>query len=343
MADNYWGETSRPERAPEAFNDFGQYPYADILNFKGQYRDADAAFYGMTPEVQKLMDEGAIKRNVMQGINESGEFDYVQDDWNLQNPAWNNLPKSTLPTVQGGWSPLAQGGNRGYNLLDPSMIHVDPNYGEYTPTRNVRPPGFDWHDLIGPIAMAAITFGASAIGSAAAAAGTAAAGAAQMGGSTAASIAGGLGGGAATTASTVPWYINLGMSVARQVGGGNPTALGIGTSLIPGLQEFGIPTWATGAAQSAASFWNQSQNGGPTQQEQQAPISAAPASTMYNPAAYGNMGVFGDMAAYGGFGTENGGGFNVEGSMPAVGDGSQRVATAIAPGAYANSYNQINT
>jgi hypothetical protein len=175
-------------------------------------------------------------------------------------------------------------------LIDPSMVYEDPNYGLLTPTFNQKVNRSNWLDLLGPLVMGAITFGAGALAGGAGAVGAAAAG----------------------TASSAPWYMSSGLSIARQLGSGKPSALGIGTSLIPGLSEFGIPKDILSGVSLAGNALKATQSS-----------SAPTPRPFYNPSLFGDMGSVANT--------------------PAVSDGSQRVATAVAPDAYGNSYNQVIT
>lgn len=268
-------------------SNFGSAPYADLWNFNSIMRDPGAApLTSFSPQVQALIDKGTISRSDRSGINESGEFRIIQDTVDWSDPT---LPKVGPPgaNTKFNWVPLDAGDTERKGLLDPTLVYNDPNYGQLTPAYNLKVDRSDWMDLIGPLAMAAITFGAGALAGGAAVAGSAAAG----------------------TASSVPWYINSGLSVARQVGSGNPSALGIGSALLPGLSEFGIPKEVLSGASLATSAFKSNNASSPTPRP------------FYDPSLFGDMG---SMA-----------------NSPAVSDGSQRVATAVAPDAYGNSYNQV--
>lgn len=282
---------------------WGPEPLSGIWNFAGIQRDPGVKDLSSTsPQVQALINSGAINRMDRTWQNETGEGRYIYDSVNWGDPS---LPKMGPGTTNINWTPIGSPEEAQNGLINPSMVYHDPNYGWLTPSSNHKVNQKNWYDLIGPLAMSAITLGAGAIAAGAAGAGTLAgglgAGAAGevMGGS---AIAGGL--------TSTPWYIPAGMSVAKQVGGGDPSLLGVGTSLLPGLSEFGIPSSllaGAGAASGLASSLG-SRNYSPPQ-------------SAYNPALFGDMG-----------------------SVAAVNDGSsQRVATALAPNAYSNSYNQVTT
>ncbi len=118
----------------------------------------------------------------------------------------------------------------------------------------------------------------------------------------------------------LPWYASAGLSAAKMAGSGTFNPLALGMSALPGLSELGIPKEVLNGislANSAKGLYSavtpQAKN--VIQQQQPAPTSAV-SDLGYNPAEYGNMG-----------------------SMAALSDGSQHVATGVAPDAYANSYN----
>jgi hypothetical protein len=296
---------------------YGPEPYADYWNYGGQYRDPSYDALGLlsspSPQVQALIDQGVISRTRHQGNNEGGQFDYFTDDFNAFHPGAAVMPKGGAPNTNFNWMPIgADPQSARDRLIDPAMVYHDPNYGWLTPTFNDKSNKGDWMDLIGPLIMSVVTLGAGALPAfgAAGAAATAVTGAAAMGGSTAASIASGLGSFAST-----PWYISAGLSAAKQIGGGNPTALGLATTALPGLSEFGIPSELVTAAKVGAGVYGATQGG---QQSQ----------PFYDPTAFGNMGNMTDTGY---------------GNTPAASDGTQRVATSIAPDAYGNSYNQVIT
>lgn len=270
--------------------DFGSAPYADIWNFADVTRAPTDPFASASPAIQALIDKGVITRTDRTFQNESGEGRYTYDTVNWGDPSLPRMGPSNSGSFN--WIPVA-----GRKLIDSNMVYNDPNYGPLTPVFNEKNER-SWLDLIGPLAMGAITLGAGAIASGA-----------MLGG---ASLGGGLATAGATTGAltSVPWYVSSGLSVARQVGSGNVNPVGIGTALLPGASEFGIPNelitgtkLALGASQAM-----QSRN-------------STPPASDYNPSLFGDLN-----------------------SMAQVNNNdSQRVATSIAPDAYNNSYNQVVT
>ncbi len=275
--------------------DFGPAPYSSIWNYAGIQRDPNVVpMYSNSPQVQALIDRGSIKREDRLWQNESGEGRYIFDSVDWTDPS---LPVMGAPGTQGkfNWVPTA---NDTSGLVDPALIYNDPNYGQLTPSFNLKVDRKDWMDLLGPLAVGAITLGAGAIASGA--------------------IGAGIGAGAAAAGelTSVPWYISSGLSAAKQIGSGHPSLAGLGMAALPGLSDFGIPSELLSGASLASGIYGATQKSA-------APATAITPKPFYDPTAFGDMG---SMA-----------------SPSAVSDGSQRVATAVAPDAYGNSYNSVTT
>lgn len=118
----------------------------------------------------------------------------------------------------------------------------------------------------------------------------------------------------------LPWFANAGLSAAKMLGSGSFNPLALATSALPGLSEFGIPKEVLSGislANSAKGLYSaltpQASN---VMKTQAAPQQQQPTDMGYYPTEYGNMG-----------------------SVANIPDGSQHVASGVAPNAYDNSYN----
>lgn len=259
---------------------FGAAPLHDVFNYNEQQatggsRTADLEggggntdIYGLpptnSPEIQRLIDSGAISQTNQNYSNEGGS-----GTLSTSHVDWSQLPTRGPPGSPYDWAPFHDTGP----LYNPYAIYKDPNYGALTPRVNIRPDHYSsWENYIGPVFAAALTLGASAV------AGPAFAGVAGL--TRAIPAAAGAAGSYLSTdepnAQAVAWHTQMG-NLASKVTTAKPVA---------------------GADEAS--------------QEQQLPADG------YTPENFGNMG-----------------------SLPAMSDGSQQVATSVAPNAYDNSYNNV--
>jgi hypothetical protein len=171
---------------------------------------------------QKLMDAGIVRRDEMGGSEGGSSFNYTMD------PNVNMTPqrmRELYPLGDGGaFDPRATA--HGDYLKDPSAVFNDPTYGWATNNSNVHVAADkpSMVDILGPMAVAALTMGGSALGG----------GLGMLGGTTGA-VEGALPG--MTGASAPSWVGNAarGAQGALRSGSVNPisAASGLASAFLP--------------------------------------------------------------------------------------------------------------
>ncbi len=233
-------------------------PYADIFQYMGNTPDnvrtgADleggggtqnraAGLTGTNPLMQSLIDNGTIGQTQQTYSNESGSGTLAQNNV--------DFTKGTLPTMGPAGVTLPSGQHwisaEGANLINPSMVYDDPNYGKITTSVNDKINQTNGYDMIGPIFAALLTAGAGwaaapAIAGAELGAGAGAAGAGWGAGVGGTALSGAAGSALGTAGQALMQLPNAARSLGS--GGGYGGILGLLGGLAGGAT--GIPLGST--------------------------------------------------------------------------------------------------
>lgn len=202
-------------------------PLQTVLSDYFMRAPTDATLNTTDPNIQALMNSGAISASNADWSNfwqmgHPGETNpYFVDPTKLPSTPYGDIT-SIRAVDSSGQVP------GGFKMINPSMVYNDPNYGMITSGKNTIDPSSqrNWYDMIGPLAMSAVLMGAGSLPA--------------FGGATLAT--------AGETATSLPWYSKLGMSLAKMATSGiKPISTDLG---IPAAMQQGA-TGTQATTQSA--------------------------------------------------------------------------------------------